>query len=597
MPHGRKDGGLKFPRDIKSERCANSPETRRVVMCYGRPVGFSVSLTLTKVVAANAVMQATSINRPDIALTIEALIVGFVAAWPPLHLMFANANLASYYQENIGFRFFMTLRFVEGVPGDFVHPGQGVLLSLIGAVYYVLGKLLNLDLFGQINLFGHLILAVPAIAMLVLAVFIALDRKLDIGVRAALIAVPLVMGLGGPQIFQYNTYVDYMPYAKFLFFLFAWRWLHYLGWRGISSARAAIELGVLIGLMATLKLNYVLWPAGLSLISVFVMINTRPRGALRMGIIGALSVAFTVGGLFMVHYRGSLQEIDRYLDELVQFSANIEHSLGFSLNIFDSESSLFRLTIIFCFLCLLSLGFIRFPFRVLVIVPGLAALAGIAVAMSYWRGGGSGYFEAVVMVSLLCVLATASLNNSSVGRSASFGLAAVFVLWPVSWVYANWQNYQTVNALLPRLSVVGDWQRGLFNWNVSRGLPVYVLAPSNVFMQGTVEDMMQQGFTNFAQHIADSNKNPTRRALYPQFHFVFFYKYLDISERSLPPRRLVFMHVTSKPSYPELDHALWDQYKQDVDDLLRGRGREECYAVTHILTGSDIVSCVFSAPG
>ena len=62
-------------------------------------------------------------QRSSVLLTICALIAGFVAAWPPLHLVLANANLASYYQENIGYRFFWVLRLIDGVPGDFVHPG------------------------------------------------------------------------------------------------------------------------------------------------------------------------------------------------------------------------------------------------------------------------------------------------------------------------------------------------------------------------------------------------------------------------------------------------------------------------------------------
>ena len=93
-----------------------------------------------------------------------ALVAGLAAAWPPLHLVLTDANLPTFYHENIGYHFFGALRLIDGAPGDFVNAGQGVLQSLIQAAYYLVGKRAGLDLWGQINLFSHLTLGVPTAA-------------------------------------------------------------------------------------------------------------------------------------------------------------------------------------------------------------------------------------------------------------------------------------------------------------------------------------------------------------------------------------------------------------------------------------------------
>ena len=96
---------------------------------------------------------------------LAGLIAGFVAVWPALYLVLVHANLSSFYQENIGYHFFWVLRLVDGAPSDVVIPQQGVLFSLIQAIFYLIGKALGLDLYGMIDLFALLTLAVPAVAM------------------------------------------------------------------------------------------------------------------------------------------------------------------------------------------------------------------------------------------------------------------------------------------------------------------------------------------------------------------------------------------------------------------------------------------------
>jgi len=77
---------------------------------------------------AKAAGHGVSPRSLQLALFVIALLSGLAAAWPPLHLVIVNANLATYFHENIGYRFFWVLRAIDGAPGDFVHPGQGVLL-------------------------------------------------------------------------------------------------------------------------------------------------------------------------------------------------------------------------------------------------------------------------------------------------------------------------------------------------------------------------------------------------------------------------------------------------------------------------------------
>ena len=259
----------------------------------------------------------------NIALVLAGLIAGFVAVWPALYLVLVHANLSSFYQENIGYHFFWVLRMVDGVPSDVVIPQQGVLFSLIQAIFYLIGKALGLDLYGMIDLFALLTLAVPAVAMIALAVAIARDEKIDAGVRAVLIAAPLVISFGGPQLFTYVMYPDYLAYGKFGVFLFSWRWLHHRGSGGFASRRAAIELAVITGLLAAFKPNYVVVPAGLILWSLLAMQPERRREAIRMAVtIGSWSF-ITFAACFVLHYKGDLGRIVKFFDWLLKFSASL----------------------------------------------------------------------------------------------------------------------------------------------------------------------------------------------------------------------------------------------------------------------------------
>jgi len=557
-------------------------------------------------------------SRSNLALGAFAFATGMVAAWPPLHLVLVNANLATYYPANIGNRFFWTLRFVENVPGDFVHPGQGVVLPLIQALYYLAGKLLGLDLFGQINLFGLLTIAVPAMAMVALSLAIAFDRQMDTSLRVALLAVPLVIAFGGPQLFAYLPYPDYFPYSKFFFLLFGWRWLHHRSWAGIATPYAAIELGILAGFLAALKVNYVVWPAGLLLGSLIATVPNW-RAVLRAAVLVGLSAALVTVGAFLLHYRGSLSEIVQFFRFVTNWGTALTGSPDFTLSLFPetnvtrvggppagdphaSEATLAWLLVIFA--ALACLPFSRFRIKPAAIALTIVALTVIAVRMAYVRGGGSSYFDAVVMVSILTVMITAVLDRRNVARFAQIALAVIFVAWPTAWILSNWRAYASVTVTghepLTKLGEAGDWQRKLHTWNLSHGLPIYVLTPTNYYTKGTIEDMMMLGFRNFAIHAELANRNPALLAFYPQFHFLFF---SDVAPQpsyhmSLPPQRVIFMQMLGKPSldFPQLDQMTLDQHAREVDDLLRGRRRDQCYTVRHILTGVDIKSCVMSAP-
>ena len=531
----------------------------------------------------------------DLALFGIALLSGLAAAWPPLHLVIVNANLATYFHENIGYRFFWVLRAIDGAPGDFVHPGQGVLLSLIQAIYYLAGKALGLDLWGRISLFARLTLGVPAVATALLGLAIALDRRLEPGVRAALVTAPLALGLGHAHIFSYSLYPDYTAYAKPLFLLFGWRWLALRGWNGVESARAACELGILGGLLAALKVNYALFPAGLLLASLGVTAAHRPRASLGLAALIAAVAAATMGGLFLLHYGGSVQAIPRFFVVLSSFSRSLSGGPGMSLDPLASWSTntysdLAWRAALLAALCAVLIGQRRA--RPLFFALALAAMGAVAVMLAYWRGGGTSYFDAVVMISVLSVLAAATFAGARARQYASLALAGLFVAWPAAWVAFNWPIYETDNGLLPRLELAGDWQRGLYNWNLAQRLPVYVLMPSNSFVQGTIEDMMLRGMTNFNETWYAANQNPTRAALFPAFHIVS-YNMLDMVQ---PPPRYVFMWVTGDGPFSLVDQAALERQNREVDRLLSGRPREDCYRVRQAITGAEIVSCVVGPP-
>ena len=521
-----------------------------------------------------------------------AVVASLLALWPPAHLILAHANLATLYHENLGYRFFWAMREIDGAPGDFVHPGQGVLFPLIQAIYYLFGKLSGLDLFGQISLFGRLTLSVAVVAMLALTLLIALDRKLAAGPRAALVTAPLVMALGHVDVFSYDLYPDYHAYSKLLFLLFAWRWLSRRGWQGVRSRGVACELGALAGLLGALKINYAIFPAALLLASLAVTAISRPRAALRLAALTALLGALTMGSLFLLYYGGNFAALARFFAVLSTFAGSLGASSGISIDPFagwssEAYSNLAWLSTILALICLG--GFATRRARPAAFALLLAALGAAVLAMAYWRGGAASAYDAVIVLALLSVLAAATLEDAALVRRTSLALAAVFLLWPASWVACHWRGYSSDNGLLPLLADAGDWQRGLYQWNLAHGLPIYVLMPSNNFPQGTIEDMMMRGMTNFGEVWYKANDNPTRVARYPLFHFVSY-------DAALPPQPIVFMWVTGDKPFLTVDQSMLDYHKWQVEHLLLGRQYEACYRVKQVFTGGTVVSCVMSAP-
>jgi hypothetical protein len=535
-------------------------------------------------------------HQSNILLAALALLAALVATWPPLHLVLVGANLPTYYMENIGWRFFWVQRFIAHVPGDYVHPGQGVLMPLIQSIYYLAGKVIGLDLFGQISLFGSLTLVGGALGLIVTALFIAVDDTLDAGARAALVTTPLVMALGDPQIFAYDVYPDYLAYAKILFLLFGWRWLHDQARDSRLSPRGARELGFLAGLLAALKLNYVLWPAGLLLISLIEARRAGRRDVVRLGFIIASWGAMSLGGQLLIFYHGNIFHIVKFFTTLFAWAPSLAPSLAFALDPFSSANmSIARLVAIFGILCLFGVGprSTRSLATILVAIIIVAA----ALVMAYARAGSS-IFDAVVMICVLCALLAARFPSSRAAQMASFAVAAAFVAWPAAWTIANRQDYASIiswgHVPLIRLGEAGDWQRGLFTWDMSRGLPVYVLTPTNYETQGTIEDMISMGgLQNFGG--APGNPPAVLRALYPQIHYLYFDS--PGFPLTLPLERLVFLQVTGTPApdFPHLDQQTLASHEKQVARALEGRRVEDCYRVTQFMTRQEIVSCVIGA--
>jgi hypothetical protein len=534
-------------------------------------------------------------QRSDILLVTLALLAALAATWPPLHLVLVGANLPTYYMENIGWRFFWVQRFIAHVPEDYVHPGQGVLMPLIQSIYYLAGKALGLDLFGQIGLFGELTLLGGALGLIASMLLVAVDRTLDAGARAALVTVPLVMALGDPQIFAYDVYPDYLAYAKILFLVFGWRWLRaQMGDSGLTS-RDARELGVLAGLLAALKLNYALWPAGLLLISLIELRRAGRPDVIRLGFTIASWATASLGGLLLIFYHGSIRGVLIFFKTLFRWAPSLAPSLEFSLDPFSgNNASIARLVPILAILWLCGLGPRTTRSEPMTLISIIIAAA--ALAMAYVRGGSS-IFDAVVMLGVLCPLLAARFPSRTAARVASFGVAAVFIAWPAAWTFANWENYASIivwgHKPQVTLGEAGDWQRGLFDWNLSRDLPIYVLTPTNYETQGTIEDMISLGLQNFGG--APGNPPAVLRALYPQIHYLYFDG--PGYTLTLPPERLVFLQVTGTPvpDFPHLDPQILANHEKQVARALDGRRVEDCYRVTQFMTRQEIVSCVISA--
>lgn len=489
-----------------------------------------------------------------------ALCIAAVSISPLLFLWYDFA-LPDFYHENIGFRFFWTMRWVDGAPGDFIHPGQGVLLPFIQAAYYSVAQG---DLWDRINTFANLtsIGGVASIAGVML--IIAVDR-IPSRAKAALLLAPVFLAISHQHLFAYHLYPDYHIYAQALLTFVAWYFVREFV-VGAPRLSSFVGLGILAGLAAALKIN----------LGPLVLLLALANGTRQMAIIAGCASALVYGGLLAIYYRFRPGFITDYFIGLFNFAGNDWSFPWAELFPFASwhAHTMSNLGAALLLAAVLLAILYKSSARLAAVLAGITAFA---LLMAIRRGGGASYFDATVVTTLVCAIAISSPSMPPMPARAAITLMASSV---VIWTLTSWPKLLNNNGLI--LQPATNWQRTLYDWNARHNLPILAIFPSNSFVVGSIEDMMMRGFSNFARVWYEANDNPSLHKLFPNHRFGSY----DVKIT----RPAVVQWVEATESFPFPDD--WRLHNERMRQIV-GPNTGDCFEVRPPIAPFTIVhSCV-----
>lgn len=556
-----------------------------------------------------------------------AVIVGLVVALPPLRFVLEGANLAAYYSENFGYRYFPAMRMIAA--NDlFTDLLQGPLLPLFHKILYLLLAPESGDhaeqIVARINAFGYWTYAASAWCLLAALAWIGTDRSLPPATRQAICLAPLGFSFTYEIGFEYNLYPDYVRFAQ----VFAVLALHNL-------ARLAFALGerrplksilaqgaILSGFALSLKPTYgVLLPV---CVSCF-LVGARPLGFMR-GTIHALAgfawrSLLVWAAVLLTTYEFNVRDSIHHVRNLANFVGGRSRDPGFErelLDVFASWTghtySVFWWFVIGAALALTLLVRSRregtWRGTALGITSGLVLSCALFAAGMIKRGGGASFFDAMLVLVGTLALAAGLVGGTSHTALAYRLLIGFFLALPVAWTLSHaryvWSNAGILDRLVADKPMDGvtPWNQQVFDWSRSHGLPVFTLMPSNSYAVGTVEDMVMRGMTDsFVDNWYVSNRHPARARFFPLHYFVS-YDVARIADGSLqaygspPAAKYVFVWTESlapRSGLPSVDEDRHHREYLEREGYWGLKGSDHCRTWMAPATGMRVWSCVVAS--
>ncbi len=530
-------------------------------------------------------------KKKDLSTCILAISSWAICSIPPLRFIYQKANLPTFYSENIGYHFFWSMRFIDGEREDLIIPSQGALMALIQNGFYLLSKHLNSDLITQIHIFGYITIGLPLLLLSILFYSIAADFTIPKKTRFLLILSPAIYSITHAHLFSYQLYPDYHSYVKVaLLFTFYFFIKHFI--IQSPSRSSIIKFGIITGSIAALKIPLGIFP--LLLAFPYLLTNVDLKNYLRSIFLFICSVAITFIFIFLLLYWENPTNIIIFFQTLYNFSSNPlsllnlkEYSPFESWSEHNFSNLPFLLGLLYFSLIAKTLmtkdrSYIFFLLTYLL-------LGSFAIIMCIKRGGGASYLDTTIIITLLIVAINSEENTP---KWLTNVIVFIFIMWPISWVVSHSFNpeitknfYKTNNNLLPKLGIIGDWQRTIYNWNREKDLKIYAMFPSNSYVTGTIEDMIMRGFSNFSDSWYTANNNKSLKKLFPEYYFGSY----DII---LPKNDFVFMFITSTKAFPLVDEQELIIHNRHIARLLSGYDIKSCIEMIHPLFNSTVKSCV-----
>ena len=482
-----------------------------------------------------------------------AMLIATLYAAPTGRFIEHQTNIAAAYNEPIGYRYFWTMRNVDGVD-DFTHPGQGPLIGVLQKMIYVGLKIGDSapqsNLVAKMNLFGYLTNLATVALMTLLLMTVALSRGISLPSKVLLLALPMLFSYGWYYGFHYTLTPDYAILLPPLMLWTAFIATQILAKPPGESATASelFQGGLVAGLAVSLKITYVFAPVAL----IGAAILSRPHRKIRdLG--GVLAICVLIYLLaILVYYDFSYQFVLLFLKYLFGWAIGMSgggnpaapNFMAEFLNVDTNWGSPTSYVVPLAELVfsLLVISYIQGRLRKYDVVL-LAAVAAIGVNFIFviLRQAPATAFDFSVVPPLAVTVALARLPGTRERAVAYLVVAGVALAAPAAWwgAHASWvRDNLGVISSLAAVDKNGRFNEQIYNWNRSHGLPIVLLIPDASYDVGTVEDMMWRGFAGLPWSGGwIANDNSTRKRLFPEYIFINYSE----SFRAQLPSRYVFM--------------------------------------------------------
>ena len=483
--------------------------------------------------------------------------------FPFFNFLLNGTNLTPHYSENIGNRYFLTMRLIE--TSEFANPGQGPLIAIFHKwLYQVIGLFSAVptsNLILKMNIFAYSTMFVGIVFLVIILIKIYCAKDIKESTKTLLLISPIFINYTSFINYQYFMYPDYLPWGQpiILYLVYIFIKLPYTeNGPKISGFGQFLYPAVITGIALALKPNYFVFP--FLLFGAYAIAYTS-KPILNMVKFGLLS--FSILALcFTLYYDANWHHILEYIKVFQSFvtSGQVtynneffeEMKQPFSSWSYNSRSIYWwQLALVFfaCFLFIcqtliykvkLSMG------DVLIFTVCLFSIAILTFAM-FRRGGGSSFNDIFLVFWFAVVIIIEKIHVEKIGRLAYRYCATVGLVLPLSWISAHAGIFFSNDGLIPNeaasemYSNGSWWNQDLYDWNLSHDLPVIVFTKNNLLLTGSLEDMVMRGAVDgFIGKWDDAEKSELMKKYFSHLHFVDFESKYGSNYDGQPGRRFVF---------------------------------------------------------
>lgn len=418
-----------------------------------------------------------------------------------LPLLLAAINGHEYIRESLAYRYFSSVRIVDGNLANVWHP-QGYLISLIQNVIYF-----SIDNFSSIpwgqfrlrfNLFGYATNIFINICMFLVLLTTFINRRLTSNDKLLVLVTALApifcFSTAG---FYYSTLPDYyhlnivMVAASTSLFLWNYRA------RGVEpSFLQLVAMGAFIGAAASNKVTMLLISlAALSPLIIASRMSSRQLIA-RCGIlIGCIGVSFYL--IFLSFYLFQWEYVLPALLKIVWFSSTISVQPNFETILPFYLFGLGYGYILIAFGCiLLFVGYFvmrekPIELKRLLVFVTIFTVGIVQIWFVFRRPAGTTIFESAN--GLICVMAMLIVLSQK--RKVELGLTMLILVITLTLTFKEFGLNNWINSIREGKSVT---EKGWYLYERTQNLatPVVVVVPDNEYLWGDPYETLLKGFSD-----------------------------------------------------------------------------------------------------